>query len=241
MTDTALESRLSAWLDGRDPGPVPMTVRAGVARVTGETSLPLVAGIMQPLVGPRWAGRESAALRLILVLGLLALLIVSALSLLTTGRPKLPTAWRDYVVGQPVPDRDFGSVAGVLAHGDPTVSVDDFPKFVVVLYFPGDATATRVVSDARGLVSASEHSPSGTAFLVLTPAGQATLSRAIDSLTAAGMLTAHAPAEWQSPHEGDVGPALVITDRRGIVDQVYTGQLPDAAGLIGDLDRASIR
>src|SRR4029079_19703494 len=83
--------------------------------------------------------------------------------------PALPAAWREYVAGQPAPDLDFGSVAGTLPRGDSTISVDDLPGALVVLYFPGEATAERTAADARVLIQASAHAPNATAFVVIAP------------------------------------------------------------------------
>jgi hypothetical protein len=91
------------------------------------------------------------------------------------------------------------------------------------------------------LVAASQQTPSGTAFVVVTRVSSQLPDETIDSLHAAGMLTARAPATWEAAGQGGSGPALVITDRQGVVSKLYPDRFPDATGLIGDLDRASVQ
>jgi len=240
MTDAAFDRRLRDWLDGRDPGPVPASLRESAASVPLQTPVPAVSRVWQAIVGPGAAGRPGSPARLVLALVLLGLLVAAVAALITVGsRPAPLTAWRDYVVGQPPPDLDFGSVAGALPRGDSTISVDDLPEALVVLYFPGEATAERTAADARVLIQASEHAPNATAFLVIAPDSAPIAPDTVSLIHAAGMLTAAPPANWVAdPSVG--GSALVITGRGGVVKYVFASELPDADELIGDLDRASV-
>lgn len=241
MTDAGFDRRLRGWLEERDPGPVPSSLRADVARVPVETPIPIAGRVWQAIVGAGGsAGRAGSAMRLAVVLVLLGLLLALVASFyVTTGRPIPPSAWGDYVVGQPAPDREFGSVAGSLAVGDPTIGVDDLQGFVVVLYFPGQATAERTSADAGTLATAADHTPRGTAFVVVASPSSPISTETLEQLHGAGMLTAKPPADW-APPPSDAEPALVITDRAGVVKYVFAGELPNADQLVGDLDRASL-
>lgn len=242
MTDAAFDRRLREWLEGRDPGPVPSTLSDSAARVPRETPIPAASRVWQAVLGSGRVGRTDSPVRLVFVLVVLGLLIAAVAALLGAGsRPTPLTAWQDYVVGQPAPDRDFGSVTGAFTGGDPTISVDDLQQFVVVLYFPGEAPPERTAADARVLVEASDHTPAGTAFLVVAPATKPMTAETVDRVRAAGMLTAEPPADWPAAGQPQGEPVLIVTDRRGVVANVYGGELPTADELIGDLDRASIR
>ena len=240
MTDEAFDRRLRDWLDGRDPGPVPASLRESAAGVPFRTPVPAVSRVWQAIVGPGASGRPGAPLRLVLVLVLLGLLVAGAVALLAAGSRTAPlTTWRDYVVGQPAPDLDFGSVTGTLPRGDSTISVDDLPEAMFVLYFPGGATAERTAADARMLIQASEHVPNATAFLVIAPTSAPIAAGTVSLIHDAGMLTAATPAGWD-PDPSIGGPALVITGRGGVVKYVFASELPDADQIVGDLDRASV-
>jgi hypothetical protein len=244
MTDAAFDRRLRGWLEDREPGPVPSTLRADIARVPIETPIPAASRAWQAVVGSARRGQPGSPVRLMFVLVVLGLLVAAIAAVLAVGsRPTPLTAWRDYVLGQPAPDLEFGSVAGSLTGGDPTISVDDLREFefVVVLYFPGDATADRTAVDARKLVEASEHALPPTAFLVIAPAASPIASETVDRIHAAGMLTAEPPADWPAASQPQGEPVLVITDRRGDVAYLYVGDLPEADLLVGDLDRASVQ
>jgi hypothetical protein len=240
MTDGAFDRRLRDWLEGRDPGPVPVTLRESVERVPLQTPVPAVSRVWQAIVGPGAGGRRGSPARLVLALVLLGLLLAVVATLIAGGSRTVPlTSWRDYVVGQPAPDLDVGSVAGTLRTGDSTISVDDLPEAMFVLYFPGEATPERTAADARALVQASEHVPSATAFLVIAPASAQLAADTVSLIHDAGMLTAVPPRAWtRAQSTGE--PALVITGRGGVVKYVFAGDLPDADQLIGDLDRASV-
>ena len=240
MTDAAFDRRLRDWLDGRDPGPVPASLRESAASVPLQTPVPAVSRVWQAIVGPGAAGRPGSPARLVLALVLLGLLVAAVATLVTVGSTPAPlTGWRDYVVGQPAPDLDFGSVAGTLPRGDSTISVDDLPGALVVLYFPGEATAERTAADARALIQASGHAPNATAFVVIAAESAPIAPDTVSLIHDAGMLTAATPAGWDAdPSTG--GPALVITGRGGVVKYVFASELPDADQLVGDLDRASL-
>lgn len=90
------------------------------------------------------------------------------------------------------------------------------------------------------LVEASEQTPAGTAFLVIPLASSPLAAATVDRIHAAGMLTAAPPPDWPGLGQPQA-PVLVITDRHGVVADVYVGQLPTAGWLIGDLDRASVQ
>src|SRR6476646_1132803 len=140
MTDAAFDRRLRDWLEDREPGPVPPSLRADVARVAIETPIPPAARVWQSLVGPGRAGREASSLRLALVLGGLGLLVAVAAALLLIGsRPAVLTAWHDFVVGRAAPESEFGSVTGARGGGDATLSVDDLRGSVIVIYLAGNA------------------------------------------------------------------------------------------------------
>jgi hypothetical protein len=118
MTDAAFDRRLRDWLGGRDPGPVPVTLRESVERVPLQTPVPAVSHVWHAIVGPGAAGRRGSTARLVLALVLLGLLVAALAAVFTSGSRTAPlTDWRDYVVGQPAPDLDFGSVAGTLPRG----------------------------------------------------------------------------------------------------------------------------
>jgi hypothetical protein len=241
MTEAAFDRRLRDWLEGRDPGPVPMTLRESVERVPVRTPVPAVSRVWQAIVGPGAGGRRGSPLRLVLALVLLGLLLAAAFAgVSTSGRPTAPlTSWHDYVVGQPAPDLDFGSVAGALRTGDSTISVDDLPEAMFVLYFPRGASSDRTAADARLLIKASEQVPNATAFLVIAPDSAPIARDTASLLHDAGMMTAAPPAGWDADASSGE-PALVITGRGGVVKYVFAGGLPDADQLIGDLDRASV-
>jgi hypothetical protein len=241
MTD-AFDRRLHDWLEGRDPGPVPTSLRESAARVALETAIPATSRVWQAVVGAGRSGRAASPVRLVFVLVVVGLLVAAVAALLVAGsRPSPLTAWQGYVVGQPAPDRDFGFVAGDVTGGEPTISVDDLPEFVVALFFPGDATAERTAADTRVLVEASERTPAGTAFLVIPSASSPLAADTVDRVHAAGMLTAAPPPDWPGLGQPQGEPVLIITNRHGVVANVYVGQLPTADWLIGDLDRASVQ
>ena len=242
MTEAGFDRRLRDWLDDRDPGPAPTSLRTSLTRIPAATPVPALAHLLRKVVGAGGTGRNGSALRLAVLLVVLGALITLAAAgfIAAMSRPSLPTAWRDYVVGKAAPDRDFGSVAGTLRHGDPTVSVDDLPGFVVVLYFPGNASAEKTAADARALVGASEQTPAGTAFLVISAASSPIGTETVDQLHAAGMLTARPPGGWEQSPSSDDRSALVVTNRAGEVTYVFTGDLPSADELIGVVDRASL-
>jgi hypothetical protein len=240
MTDAAFDRRLRDWLEGRDPGPVPASLRESVQHVPLRTPVPAVSRVWHSIVGPGAGGRRGSPARLVLALVLLGLLLAAVATLIAGGSRTGPlTSWRDYVVGQPAPDLDFGSVAGSLPRGDSTISVDDLPEAMFVLYFPRSASSDRTAADARALIQASEHVPSATAFLVIAPDAPPLAPDVVSLVHDAGMLTAAPPAGWDA--DASVGePALVITGRGGVVKYVFAGELPDPDQLIGDLDRASV-
>jgi hypothetical protein len=239
MTDTPFDRRLRDWLEDRDPGPVPASLHDSVARVPIETPVPAVLRLWHSILGPGRAGRQGAPIRAAVVLVVLGLLVAAVAALWSAGsRPAPLTAWREYAVGQPVPDLDFGSPTGTLSSGDASISVDDIPEAMFVLYFPGDAAADRVAADARVLVDASEPAPGRTAFLVIPSHATPMTAATVDRVHAAGMLTAEPPAGWPATQHG---PVLVITNHRGNVAYIYVDEFPDADGLIGDLDRASVQ
>jgi hypothetical protein len=242
MTDAGFDRRLRDWLHDRDPGPVPTSLRASVSRVPAETPVPPLTRLWRTIVGPGDTGRNAPALRLAVLLAVLGALVALATAgfIAVTSRPQLPTAWRSYVVGLVAPDVDFGSVAGTLQHGDPTISVDDLPGSVVVLYFPGNVSAEKAAADAQVLVGASEQTPAGTAFLVVSSATSPIGTETIDRLHEAGMLTARPPGGWEPATKSEERSVLVVTNRAGVVKYVFAGDLPDADELIGDLDRASL-
>ena len=244
MTDTAFDRSLRDWLEAREPGPVPASLRESASRVPLETPIPAAARAWQAIVAAGATGRRGSPLRLVLVLALLGLLLAAVAAILTAGsRPAPLTTWHDYEPGKPAPDRDFGSIAGSLVSSDATISVDDLTEyqFVVVLYFPGDAPAGRTAQDAGELVAASEHAPSTTAFLVIASPSSHVAADTVERLHAAGAETAEPPPDWPWAGRPQGDPVLVITNRRGIVSQVYVGDLPAADLLIGDLDRASVQ
>lgn len=241
MTDAAFDRRLREWLEDRDPGSVPSTLSESAGRVSRETPLPAASRVWRAVIGSGRVGRPESPVRLVVVLVVLGLLVAAAAALLGVGsRPAPLTSWQGYVVGQPAPDRDFGSVVGAVKRGDPTISVNDLQEFIVVLYFPGEAPAERTAADARVLVETADHTPAGTAFLVIAPATSPMTAETVDRIHAAGMLTAQPPADWPAMNQPQGEPVLIVTDRRGVVANLYGGELPTADELIGDLDRASV-
>jgi hypothetical protein len=242
MNDAAFERRLQEWLVDREPGPVPASLRESAALVPLDTPIPAAARVWGAIVGRRRDAASGSPVRFVFVLIVIGLLIAVIAAGLSAGSRKVPlSAWGDYVVGQPAPDRDFGSLAGVVPVGEPTISIDDRVDAEFVLYIPGDASPDRTAADASVLIEASNRVSSSTAFLVIVQPSSPLPQATVDRLHGAGMLTAEPPADWPSGASPHGEPALVITNRRGEVAHVYVGELPAAEALIGDLDRASVR
>ena len=238
MNDAAFERQLREWLVEREPGPVPASLRESAARAPLETPIPPVSRLWQSIVGPGRVGRQGAPVGIAFALVVLGLLVAAAAALWATGSHPAPlSSWREYAVGQPVPDLDFRSPTGAPAGGDGSISVDDIPEAMFVLYFPGNAAPDRVDADTRTLADAAEHAPGGTAFLVVPSDAAPMTAETIDRVHGAGMLTARPPASWPASQQG---PVLVITNHRGNVSYIYAGAFPDADLLVDDLDRASV-
>lgn len=242
MNDAAFERRLQEWLLDREPGPVPASLRESAARVPLDTPIPTAARVWGAILGSRRTSASGSPVRLVFVLIVIGLLVAVIAAALSVGSRRVPlSAWGDYVIGQPAPDRDFGSLAGAVPVGEPTLSIDDLVDAEFVLYIPGEASPDRTAADASILIEASNHVSAATAFLVVVEPSSPLPQTTVDRLYDAGMLTAAPPADWPSGASPRGEPALVITNPRGEVAGVYVGELPAADALIGDLDRAAAR
>jgi hypothetical protein len=237
MTDADVERSLRQWMVQREPASVPAAVRQLARAVPLSTSEPF----LWRMRGALPVAVAGGAPRLGPVLALLGLLLAALAGGLIAGgaaRPEPLTGvdrWRTFVVGHSAPEIEFRSVGGALSdRDDATLEFEDLVGSLVVMYFP-DPEAEAQVADVGALAEATLQSSGSTAFIVAAPHEW---SRTLNADP--GVVTAEPPAAWAAA-TSERGPAILVVNRRGIVEAVFARTLPTPGQLTEALDGADAR
>lgn len=237
MSEAELDRRIRAWMAGREPGPVPATLRTRATRVPYETGVPITSRVRDALVGRggAWAvgGTRRTSIAVLVALGLVAAATVAAVLLAGSRQPQVPGVerWGGFTVGQPAPTVVLRALPAPIAVGDDSsVEFEDLTGSIVVILAPGTADSNAVAGALAALDEAAAATGDDVVFIV----GVRASSVLHDNGPTASEMGAVdlSPAGATRDAFPDGASALVVLDRRGTVATVFAGALPAGHQLV---------
>jgi hypothetical protein len=242
MTDAQFDRRLRDFLAGREPGPLPRSLREAAARVALDTPVPPTWRVWQVVVRRAGSGGTPTR-RLALALLIVGLMLAAAAAALVVGASRTPppvpglSGWGTFLVGQPAPPMVMRNVAGTPQIGDDrTFEFEDRAGSLMVVYLPAGDGDDLAVGDVEKLIEARDRAPEGVVFIVASDEPVAD-KQAVSAAADAGIGAVRLPANWTRDTAAATGAAIVVIDRRGRVAAAFGGALPGPDQLLDVIDR----